>query len=532
MPGRHTLGLSFSALRRNRLQTSLALVGVMIGVAALISSLALGRGAQAALRDQLLAAGANMIVVTAGNYQVESTGSGDVQADHAQLQIQPSAPAPLTERLFAALISMETQPALRYALYQHDPVLEAAQRIMAAMPASDGFRAVHFEDDPFAEHDHPTASERLGDAMAGLGAAATLTREDARAILADVPGVQFVASGVHERARLVHGSDSGKQWFTRLHGTEAELPRIRRGWNFPHGRFFTAREVANAEQVMVLGRVAADRLFGPGVDPVGETIVLWNQPFSVRGVVGSSSWMAQPMPGDDQFDAVYVPVTTVHRLLNLSKLNTITVTTASAGDTTLVAREITALLRQRHGINDAMPDDFKVRTLAQERLGGGLPPGLARVVGGNLADLDNLTIEQLSLSLEKANRTMLSLLAGVAAVSLLVGGIGVTNLQLLSVTQRTREVGLRMALGARRSDIAWQFLLEAVLLAVVGGLLGILLGVLAAGSLEELFQWSTEISPVTSVMSLLVAVLLGACAGVYPARRAARLDPIGALHHE
>lgn len=529
MQGRQTLSLSLSALRRNRLQTLLALTGIMIGVAALVSSLALGRGAQAALRDQLLAAGANMIVVTAGNYQVESTDSGGVQADHAQLQVPES---PQLPAFLVAALKDAIHGGFRTAFYQQGPVADAAARIVAELHAHGAMQYVHFEDDPFAEHDHPTASERLGDSMAGLGAAATLTREDAEAILSGVPGVQFVASGVHERARVVLGQDSGKQWFTRLHGTEAELPRIRRGWTFPFGRFITDREVTNAEQVMVLGRVVADRLFGPGVDPVGKTIILWNQTFTVRGVVGSSSWMAKPAPGDDQFDAVYVPVSTVHRLLNLSKLNTITVTTASAGDTTRISREITALLRERHGISDMMPDDFKVRTLAQEQLGGGLPPGLARVVGGNLAELDNLTIEQLSLSLEKANRTMLSLLAGVAAVSLLVGGIGVTNLQLLSVTQRTREVGLRMALGARRSDIAWQFLLEAVLLAVAGGLLGIVVGFLAAGSLEELFQWTTEISPLTSAVSLLVAVVLGACAGVYPARRAAGLDPIGALHHE
>lgn len=529
MWGWQTLGLSLSALRRNRLQTLLALTGVMIGVAALISSLALGRGAQAALRDQLLAAGANMIVVTAGNYQVEKTDSGGVQADHAQLQL----PAPQEIPAFLAdALEDAMRAGFRNALYTRDPLAQAATRIVAEWGGHGRVQYTHFEDDPFAEHDHPTASERLGDSMAGLGAAATLTREDAEAILTGVTGVQFVASGVHERARVALGRDSGKQWFTRLHGTEAELPRIRRGWTFPHGRFFNEREVADEAQVMVLGRVAADRLFGPDVNPVGETIMLWNQEFTVRGVVGSSGWMAQPMPGDDQFDAVYVPVSTVHRLLNLSKLNTITVTSASAGDTTRISREITELLRQRHGISDTMPDDFKVRTLAQERLGGGLPPGLARVVGGNLAELDTLTIEQLSLSLEKANRTMLSLLAGVAAVSLLVGGIGVTNLQLLSVTQRTREVGLRMALGARRSDIARQFLLEAVLLAVVGGLLGILLGVAAAGSLEELFQWTTEISPMASAMSLLVAVVLGVFAGVYPARRAAALDPIGALHHE
>jgi len=282
----------------------------------------------------------------------------------------------------------------------------------------------------------------------------------------------------------------------------------------------------------VLGRVAADKLFGEGVDPVGQNVVLWNQPFEIVGVVGSTSWAAQPVAGDDQFDAIYVPVTTVHRLLNLSKLNTITVTTASAGDTTRIAGEITELLRQRHGISETMADDFTVRTQAQEMLGKGLSPELARVVGGNLATMEQLTIEQLTASLTKANRTMLALLAGVATVSLLVGGIGVMNLLLLSVTQRTREVGLRMALGARRMDIARQFVSEAVVLSLIGGVLGAGFGMLAARSLEEFFQWTTVVSPLSTVIAIAVAAVLGVVSGVYPASRAAQLDPIGALQHE
>jgi len=527
----HFFSVSFESLHRNRVQTLLAVMGVMIGVGALVASLALGRGAQDALRDQLLAAGANVIVVTAGNYQTESPSGSEATADHA------SAPPALSPGLIAALerVVNSKTPGLRTASW--DPLQQRLEQLL--MDAGKGNTArglrllkAHFEDDPMAEHDHPTAKERLGDSMAGLGAAATLTLEDAEAIRARIPGIQFVASGVHENARLSLADDSSRQWFTRLHGTEAELPVIRRGWTFPQGQFLTQRQVANAEQVMVLGRVVADRLFGEGVNALGRKVLLWNQEFEVVGVVGSRSWAVQPVAGDDQFDAIYIPVTTVHRLLNLSKLNTITATTVSAGETTRIAGEITTLLRQRHGISELMADDFRVKTQAQETLGKGLPPDLARIVGGNLASMDTLTIEQLSASLQRANRTMLALLAGVAMVSLLVGGIGVANLQLLAVTQRTREVGLRMALGARRSDIAIQFVIEAVLLCLFGGILGIGFGVLISDSLEEVFQWSTVISPVSAVLAIAAAAVLGVVSGVYPARRASRLDPIGALHHE
>jgi len=523
--------ISFNALLRNRIQTVLAVLGVMIGVGALIASLALGRGAQDALREQLLAAGANVIVVTAGNYQTQQATGSDAAADHASL------PSDWPPGLVAALeqVLRNQQPGFRTAAW--DPLayrLEQVLKHTGGGSVDQGLRLLkaHFEDDPMAEHDHPTAKERLGDSMAGLGAAATLTLEDAQAIRTRIPGIQFVASGVHENARLARADDRTKQWFTRLHGTESQLPVIRRGWTFPQGQFLTQRQVTNAEQVVVLGRVVADKLFGEGNKALGQKVVLWNQEFEVVGVVGSRSWAVQPVAGDDQFDAIYIPVTTVHRLLNLSKLNTITATTASAGDTTRLAGEITSLLRQRHGISELMPDDFTVKTQAQQTLGKGLPPDLARIVGGNLASMDSLTIEQLSASLQRANRTMLILLTGVAAVSLLVGGIGVANLQLLAVTQRTREVGLRMALGARRSDIAAQFVIEAVLLCLVGGLLGIGFGVLISSSLEEVFQWSTVVSPLSAVLAIAVAALLGVIAGVYPARRASCLDPIGALHHE
>lgn len=519
MPGAHFLMLASTALLRNRTQALLAMLGMTVGVGALVTSIALGRGAQDAISDQLRAAGANMIVVTAGNYQIKRQQRGGSSIDSGNGWRRPEKPGLMP----AALWPRPEQSGLMHLVFR--------RRAYEAM--SGGFLRTHYEDDPMAIHDHPTAKERLGDAMAGLGAAATLTRADADAIRKEIPGVQSVASGVHENARVLAETSSGeKLWFTRLHGTEATLPQMRNGWIFPHGRFLQQREIDGSEQVMVLGRIASERLFGVGYDPTGATVKLWNQPFRVTGVLDSRSWATPPAVGDDQFDAVYVPVSTVHRLLNLSKLNTITVTTASAGETTRIAGEIAKLLRNRHGIGESMPDDFTVRTQAQQALSIGLPPQLALAVSGNLRNVDQLTIEKLASSLQRANGTMLALLAGVATVSLLVGGVGVMNLLLLSVTQRTREVGVRIALGARRSDVATQFVLESVLLSVAGGVLGIACGALAASGLERFFNWTTAISPGSAALAVVVAALLGVAFGVYPAQRATQLDPIEALRHE
>src|SRR5439155_8883120 len=202
------------------------------------------------------------------------------------------------------------------------------------------------------KHDHPTARQRLGDSEAGLGSAATLTTADANAIRG-IRGVQYVAEGLHQN---VHVKAGDKRWFTRLHGTDLQLPRIRRAWAIRSGRFFNAGEQSRADQVMVLGSVAAQRVFGDG-NPVGRDVTIWNQAFRVVGVVTTTSWVIAPAPGDDQFDAVYIPFTTVHRLLNLAKLNDITITAASTGDVSRIMSDVTTLLRARHTIGDTQTAD-------------------------------------------------------------------------------------------------------------------------------------------------------------------------------
>jgi len=496
-------GQALRSLARNGLQTGLALLGVSIGVGALIISIGLGRGARQAIDEELRAAGANMIIVTSGNYRPQGDAQQEGGAgDETWLDDVP-----------------------RY--IGVDP-----PRFARSFSGA-GLIPVHFEDDPTALHDHPTAKQRLGDSSAGLGAAATLTRADAAAILHAISGVEHVASGVHENVRVYAGADEkGRVWFTRLHATDADLAVIRTGWTFPHGGFLTEQQVQSGEQVMVLGRIVAERLFGSGSNPVGQNVNLWHQTFRVTGVIGTRSWAAQPEAGDDQFDAVYAPVTTVHRLLNLSKLNTILVTTKSAGDVTATAKQIVALLRRRHHISDKAADDFTVKTQAQQVLGHGLPPQLARVVTGNMSGVDTLTIAKLGVSMERANVTMQWLLAGVATVSLAVGGVGLMNLLLLSVTQRKREVGVRMALGARPADVVMQFVVEAVALSVAGGVLGTLIGAFAASGLAQMLHWSIVVSPLLGAVGMLAAALIGVTFGVYPARRAACVDPIEALRHD
>ncbi|HEX8029542.1 MAG TPA: ABC transporter permease [Vicinamibacterales bacterium] len=489
---RHPMvAVAIKALGRNRLQTSLTMLGITVGVATVLAMMAVGAGAQRSIEQQVRAAGLNQITIRAGNWRPKVDESDEAIAHQG-----------------------DARESLKHPL----------DRSIDAVKAS-----FHPEDDPMEKHDHPTARQRLGDLEAGLGSAASMTFDDADAIR-KVSGVQYVAGGIHENVRVHIGQ---KRWFTRMHGTDVMMPSIKRAWTFTGGRFFTEREQNKAAQVVVLGQIVVDKLFGGGVNPIGQEVTLWNQPFEVVGVVTSATWVVQPAPGDDQFDAVYMPYTTTQRLLNLSKLNDITVTASSSGDVSRLSREITKLLRLRHGIGDNDPDDFTIITQATKALTtGGLPPSVARAVASNVAELEKVTLEQLALTMERASRTMTWLLAAVAAVSLLVGGIGIMNITLLSVTERTREIGLRMAVGARGKDVMKQFLFEAVVISAAGGFLGIIVGVIASFGIARSLQWSTVVSPLSVVLAFGVATAVGVFFGWYPARRAARLDPIVALRRE
>jgi putative ABC transport system permease protein len=253
--------------------------------------------------------------------------------------------------------------------------------------------------------------------------------------------------------------------------------------------------------VCVLGSIVRDVLFGPGANPVGRTLRIGTQPFTVIGVLASKGQSAQ---GQDQDDVVFVPYTTAQkRLMGVTYISTITISAAAGDRVADVARGVTQVLRQRHQIVPGEADDFRVRTL-----------------------------DEIVAVRTRATRTMTTLLAGIAAVSLLVGGIGVMNIMLVSVTERTREIGLRLAVGARGRDVLLQFLIEATLISLAGGLLGIALGFGLSKALTQMLEWPTAVSTPAVVLSFASATAIGIFFGWYPARKAAATDPIDALRFE
>ena len=399
-----TLRIALKALNRNKLRTALTMLGMIIGVGAVITMVAIGKGAQTTIEEQVKAAGTNMININAGNWS-------------------------------------------------------------------------------------------QGGVRMGQGMSNTLMPEDAEALRA-VPGVQYVAAGANTRGQIIAGNQN---WSSRVEGTDVDLPLIR-SWPNRYGAFFTPQDVSAAAKVAVLGTVVAETLFGPDVDPTGEMIRIRNQPFKVIGVMSSKGQSAM---GQDQDDVVYVPYTTViKKLQGQQHISNITVSAATP-DTAPVAAAITETLRIRHKIMPGDPDDFMVRTL-----------------------------EEMASVRSETARTMGSLLAAIAGVSLLVGGIGIMNIMLVSVTERTREIGLRMAIGARGKDVLLQFLVEAVVLSLFGGIIGIAFGFGLAAAAERFLQWPTAIPPNAIGMAFGFAAATGVFFGFYPARKAARLDPIEALRFE
>jgi ABC-type antimicrobial peptide transport system permease subunit len=492
---RKSLYIALRALRRNALQTALTMLGMSIGVATLLTTIALGAGAQASIETQVRAAGMNVIVVTSGNYKMATQKTSDGETE------EPAAYVP--ERTRARWKTAVWDPAQRVGLWRR--VQDDVKQINPIIGAEAG-----------------------PDSLQGMGAATTLSLDDGKAV-AGLHGVQYVSGGVSENGTV---NIDGRTWFTKVHGEEASLLKIKRAWAFPYGGFFTEAQVKRGSDVIVLGSVVSEKLF-PGRSPMGETVAIRGHSYKVVGVVGSGVWMIHAMPGDGEFDAVYLPVTTAMGLTGKKSLDTLTISTVSTGDVTQVTKAATALLRQRHGLGQKLPDDFTIASEAHKSLArGGMRTDVARAVVGNTSNLDKVTLDQLGKTLDRASRTMTALLGGIAVVSLVVGGIGIMNIMLLSVTERTKEIGIRRSVGALSDEVMMQFLMEAMTLSLTGGLLGIVGGLTLAFFITRLVQWSTAISPLAVAVSFGISAAIGMVFGYYPARQAARVSPMSSLRYE
>jgi putative ABC transport system permease protein len=337
----------------------------------------------------------------------------------------------------------------------------------------------------------------FGPVRQGQGATTTLTPGDADAIRAEIAGIRYLSPGVSLRTQVV--AETGN-WGTQVQGAGEELAALR-SWPLQFGSFFTEQDVARAARVAILGSLVRDQLFGTDADPAGAIVRIRNQPFRVLGVLTRKGQAAM---GQDQDDVVIVPYTAVQkRLLGITHIQNIWISADADVPLENLSTQVAGLLRARHKIEAGEDDDFMVRTL-----------------------------EEMAAVLTSTTTTMTWLLAAVAAVSLLVGGIGIMNIMLVSVTERTKEIGLRLSVGARDIDVLLQFLVEAILLSVAGGTLGIGVGFAASYIVAHLMQWSTTITPSAVMLAFGFAAAVGVFFGFYPARKAALLNPIEALRYE
>ena len=355
-------------------------------------------------------------------------------------------------------------------------------------------------------------SANVGGVRMGQGAVTTLTPADAEAIAAQVQGVRAVSPSVSTRAQVVGPAGN---WQTRVEGVGAAFADIR-AWDVSPGGFFTDDDVERASRVVVIGAMVRDQVFGADRNPVGELIRVNNQPFRVMGVLERKG---QSAFGQDQDDTIVAPYTAVQkRLLGTTHVSNILVAAASGTSTAQLTASVSELLRIRHQTRRGDPSTSSGSARAESR-----------------ADTDDFSVrspEEMARVLSSTTDTMAYLLASVAAISLIVGGIGIMNIMLVSVTERTREIGLRRALGAKRMDVLRQFVAEAMSLSLVGGTIGVALGIASAYALSSLLNWATEVSTVAIAMSFGFSALVGVVFGYVPARRAAALMPTEALRYE
>jgi putative ABC transport system permease protein len=399
--------VAFRALVRNKMRAALTMLGIIIGVSAVIAMVSIGQGASASVQAQIESIGTNLLFLSAGAQNVGGVRSG------------------------------------------------------------------------------------TGDSGTN-----TLTVEDLEAVRREVPSVSMVTPAVNARSQLVFGN---MNWNTSVQGVSEQYPDIRK-WTVQSGSFFTDADVRTAGRVIVVGQTIADNLFA-GTDPVGQTLRVSSLPFRVVGVMARKG---QDQQGRDQDDVAFAPYTTVQKkVLGSPRLQIAYISAVSQDATYTAQQQITELLRQRHKLTPNEGNDFTVRNMS------------------DIAEAANET-----------NSTMTILLACIASVSLLVGGIGIMNIMLVSVTERTREIGIRMAIGARSSAVKTQFLIESIVLSLTGGFIGIVLGIAISVAIPKLVGWPTLISSLAIVGSVIFSAAVGIFFGYYPARKAAALDPIEALRYE
>ncbi len=343
-------------------------------------------------------------------------------------------------------------------------------------------------------------SSSMGGMRGGFGSQPTITWEDLQAIRSELPSVERAAAVLSTRAQVFGGDQN---WSTNVTGTEPDYLAIR-DWPVERGSTISESDLANGTKVALLGATVVEKLWGASYDPIGDSIRINNVPFEV---IGELAKKGQSPMGQDYDDAVIVPESTYQTRIQGGAqkyiLGVVFVSAKEAAGTTRCEAEIKALLRERHHTETDNDDDFSIRNLTE-----------------------------MASAFAEGTQTFTTLLAAIAAVSLLVGGIGIMNIMLVSVTERTREIGLRMAVGARPRDILVQFLIESLTLSIAGGLIGILIGVLGAQALTARFGWQILIRPDIIMLSVGFSALVGVGFGIYPARKASRLDPIDALRYE